>query len=92
MNNKLQNINQLIRDGQVDFATAELKQLLTHPESKKAEVYYLLGNLYRKQADWQNALNSYQEAITLDPESPAVSARRMILDILEFYNKDMFNQ
>lgn len=92
MNNKLQNINQLIRDGQIDFATAELKQLLTHPGCKKSEVYYLLGNLYRKQADWQNALNSYQEAIVLDPDSPAVSARRMILDILEFYNKDMFNQ
>lgn len=92
MNNTLQNINQLIRDGQISLATEQLHQLLTLPEGKTAQAYYLLGNAYRKQGNWQNALNSYQEAIALDPDSPATDARRMIMDILEFYNKDMFNQ
>lgn len=92
MNNKLQNISQLIREGQLEIAAAEVQQLLADPKNKKAELYYLQGNICRKRADWQNALNNYQEAIALDPESPAVNARRMILDILEFYNKDMFNQ
>lgn len=92
MNNILQNINQLIRDGQIGLATEQLHRLLTLPDGKTAQVYYLLGNAYRKQGNWQNALNSYQEAIALDPDSPATDARRMIMDILEFYNKDMFNQ
>ena len=38
------------------------------------------------------ALNNYLEAIERNPESPAVSARDMIMNILNFYNKDMYNQ
>ena len=54
--------------------------------------YYLLGNAFRKQGDWQGALNNYQEAIDINPDSPAAEARNMVIDILNFYNKDMFNQ
>ena len=50
--------------------------------------YYLLGNAYRKMGNWQQALNNYLEAIERNPESPAVSARDMIMNILNFYNKD----
>ena len=32
------------------------------------------------------------EGIERNPESPAVSARDMIMNILNFYNKDMYNQ
>ena len=38
------------------------------------------------------ALNNYLEAIERNPDSPAVHARQMLMDILEFYNKDMYNQ
>ena len=38
------------------------------------------------------ALNNYLEAIEKNPESPAVNAKKMLMDILEFYNKDMYNQ
>jgi tetratricopeptide (TPR) repeat protein len=55
-------------------------------------LYYLRGNAYRKRGDWQMALNNYLEAIELNPDSPAVHARQMAMDILNFYNKDMFNQ
>ena len=57
-----------------------------------AEAYYLRGNAYRKLSNWQAALNDYQRAIDLDPESPAQQARRMVIDILNFYHKDMYNQ
>lgn len=60
--------------------------------SQADELYYLRGNAYRKQGNWQLALNSYLEAIALNPKSPAVHARAMIMNILEFYNKDMYNQ
>lgn len=56
-----------------------------------AEEYYLEGNKYRKKGNWQAALNNYLEAIKLDPESPAVEAKRMIDSILNYYCKDMFN-
>lgn len=55
-------------------------------------VYYLLGNAYRKMGDWQNAINNYLQAMELNPESPARQAYEMANDILNFFNKDMYNQ
>lgn len=59
--------------------------------SMTAEEYYQRGNEYRQQGNWQEALNNYMEAIELDPESPAVEAKKMLDDILNYYNKDMYN-
>lgn len=56
-----------------------------------ADDFYKLGNRYRKEGNWQEALNNYVEAIELDPESPAVEAKKMLDDILAFYCKDMYN-
>ena len=56
-----------------------------------AEEYYRLGNRYRKEGNWQEALNNYVAAIELDPESPAVEAKKMLDDILNYYCKDMYN-
>lgn len=56
-----------------------------------AEEWYRKGNECRQRQDWQGALNCYAEAIEQDADSPAVHARQMLMDILEFYNKDMFN-
>lgn len=56
-----------------------------------AEEWYKKGNECRKRQDWKGALDCYTEAIELDNESPAVQAREMLMDILEFYNKDMYN-
>ncbi len=40
----------------------------------------------------QQALNSYAEALEINPESPARQTYEMVIRILDFYNKDMFNQ
>ena len=56
-----------------------------------AEEYYQLGNEYRKKGNWQMALNNYMEAIAIDPDSPAVQAKEMLDDILNFYHKDYYN-
>ncbi len=56
-----------------------------------SEEYFQLGNEYRKKGDWQHALDNYMEAIALDPESPAVEAKKLLEDILNFYNKDAYN-
>ena len=54
-------------------------------EPMTAEEWYQKGNEYRKQGD------CYLEAIELDAESPAVEAKKMIDDILNFYHKDAYN-
>ena len=56
-----------------------------------SEDYYLQGNGYRRQQDWQSAINCYIEAIRLDADSPAVEAKRMLDDILNYYHKDAYN-
>lgn len=56
-----------------------------------AEDYYKLGNTFRKEGNWQDAINNYIKAIELDPQSPAVEAKRMLDDILDYYCKDMYN-
>nr|WP_293529745.1 tetratricopeptide repeat protein [Prevotella sp.] len=56
-----------------------------------AQEYYLQGNAYRKQGDYKHALDCYMEAISLDPDSPAVVAKEMLDNILGFYCKDYYN-
>ncbi len=56
-----------------------------------AEDYYRMGNDYRRQGNWQMAINCYVEAMALNPDSPAVEAKAMLDDILNFYNRDAYN-
>ncbi|WP_418697418.1 tetratricopeptide repeat protein [Bacteroides sp.] len=90
---QLTTIKELINQGNIEQAIRLLDEILqTADFPGKDEAYYLRGNAYRKQGDWQQALNNYQYAIDLNPESPALHAQRMAMDILNFYNKDMYNQ
>ena len=91
MKEKLINIKEWIRTGELETAIKELSQYI-QCNSTEDEPYYLLGNAYRKQGNWQMALNNYLEAMERNPESPAVQAHQMMMDILNFYNKDMYNQ
>ena len=87
---QLETIKELINQGDINKA---IEALLTQTDfAPKDEVYYLRGNAYRKQGNWQQALNNYQSAIEINPESPALQAHKMVMDILEFYHKDMYNQ
>ena len=56
-----------------------------------AEEFYRQGNRYCKEGKWQQAMNSYLEAIALNPHSPAVEAKEMLDSIMEFYCKDIYN-
>ena len=89
---QLNSIKELINQGDVEPAIRQLDTLLQTDFPGKDEAYYLLGNAYRKQGDWQQALNNYRYAIDLNPDSPARQARDMAMDILNFFHKDMYNQ
>ena len=56
-----------------------------------ADELYRQGNEYRRQGLFHEAINCYIEAGRLDPGSPAVEARRMLEDIMNFYCKDLYN-
>lgn len=90
----LESIKILIQNDDIEAALRALETLLPGLESPQdqSEAFYLRGNAYRKLTNWKEAMNSYQQAIDLNPNSPAVHAHKMLIDILEFYHKDMFNQ
>ena len=90
--NELEEIKGLITQGDVDEAIRQLESLIETDVPSKGQAYYLLGNAWRKKGNWQQALNHYGRAIELNPDSPALHARQMAMEILEFYNKDMYNQ
>lgn len=87
----LSKIQTNIDQNKIDVAIEQLGELIKeNPNNDR--LYYLMGNAYRKQENWQMAINSYLEAVEINPDSPAAEAKDMLLDILEFYNKDMYNQ
>lgn len=86
----MESIKKLIYDGQVDEAIQRLNSHIeSHPEADEA--YYLRGNAYRKLGDNRMALNNYLQAIALNPDSPAQEAHNMLIRILDYYNKDVYN-
>ncbi len=92
MNERMQAIKSLIDDGETATAIEALNVVICQCTTATDEPYYLLGNAYRKRGDWQQAINNYLEAMDINPDSPAVSAHAMLMDILNFHNKDMYNQ
>ena len=56
-----------------------------------AEAFYQQGNEARKRGEFHEAINCYIQAIALDPDSPAVEAKRMLDESLAYYNKDYYN-
>lgn len=87
----MEKIKQLIADNRAEEAIRLLKTYTTeHPES--GEAWFLLGKAYHKLGDIRLALNAYLRAIEIDPDSPARTAYDMVIKVLNFYNKDMYNQ
>lgn len=70
---RLNTIKELINQGNVEQAIQQLDEILQTDFPGKDEAYYLRGNAYRKQGNWQQALNNYQYAIDLNPESPGTT-------------------
>jgi pentatricopeptide repeat protein len=83
-------VKALIEAGKVEEAIVLLEQMKdARPEDDS--VRYELGNAYWKKQDWKHCLDNYTEAIVLNPQSPAVEMKKMVMDIIGFYNKEMYN-
>ena len=85
-------IKALLEASDADGAIALLEQYRAGGGKMDDTLFYLLGNAWRKKGNWQMAMNNYLEATALNPESPAAQALDIANEILDFYNKDMYNQ
>jgi len=89
---RLDAIEVVLRDGSPDEAIRLLREYIASCVTPSDKAFYLLGNAYRKKGDWQGAINNYLEAMAINPDSPARNAYTIANEILDFYNKDMYNQ
>ncbi|MBQ6254926.1 MAG: tetratricopeptide repeat protein [Bacteroidales bacterium] len=85
-------IEAILQAGKVEEAVTLLKEYISASPTPSDRAYYLLGNAFRKRGDWQGAINNYLEAMAINPDSPARNAYAIANEILDFYNKDMYNQ
>ena len=90
--NGLEASEAMLSEGRIDEAINALREFIASSEVPSDRAYYLLGNAYRKKGDWQGAINNYLEAREINPDSPAKNAYSIANEILDFYNKDMYNQ
>lgn len=80
----------LLNQGKVEEAIQSIRERLDmKPEDDS--LHYLMGNAYRRQSNWQMALEHYAEAVELNPDSPAKQAKAMLTDILNYRCKELLN-
>lgn len=88
----LDKARELLKADRPQQAIALLDALLEDGQDEnKDEAYYLRGNAYRRSENWREAINNYTRAVELNPSSPALAMRNSCIEILNFFNKDMFN-
>lgn len=67
-------------------------QKIVSLEDRQAALgHYNRGKELWAQGKHGQAMSAYNEAIALDPNSPAVQALRMANEIMDFYNHDLYN-
>ncbi|MCH5179453.1 MAG: tetratricopeptide repeat protein [Prevotellaceae bacterium] len=54
--------------------------------------HYQKGNECYQHGQWQEAIEHYLEACELNSDSPAREKLKMVYNILEFFNKDIYGQ
>lgn len=91
MSQRLNNIEELIRLGAAEEAIRQLDSLLEE-DAQNSRLFYLKGQAFMKTSEWGKAISQFRQARLLEPDGPAAEAENMLLDIMDFYNKDMYNQ
>ena len=90
---QLNTIKELISQGNVEQAILLLDELLQTDFPQKRRSLLSPGErIPQTRATGSKRLNNYRYAIDLNPDSPARQAYNMVMDILNFYHKDMYNQ
>ena len=83
---------ELLNSDKIAEAKSLLDSLIADDDTELKDIaFYLRGNAYRRGNNWKEAIDDYTQAVELNPDSPAKALREDCIEILDFYNKDMFN-
>lgn len=83
-------INSLIKNNDLEGAIVELNQMIS-ADSDDADAYFERGKLYWRLGRKREAISDYNRAVSLDSSSPAAEALRQSMEIMSFYNRDLYN-
>lgn len=86
----LTEIQALINANRVEEAIEQLNAIIADRPDDDA-LYFVRGNAFWKLSDRKHALDDYSTAADLNPDSPAAIAYKHALEIMDFFNKDMYN-
>ena len=82
-------VDKFIDEGRYDDALALLDGVLN--EVADSDLFYRRGRLLWKLGRKTDAMSDYGRAVEIDPQSPAATALDMAREVMNFYNKDMYN-
>lgn len=86
----LQKINELITLNRIEDAIKELNEYIdSHPDSDEA--FFMRGKLHWRMGDKRQAMNDYNMAVEINPESSATRALENAHAIQSFFNPDLLN-
>lgn len=86
----MQNLEELISNGKIEQAVAQLNHLIKAGDADD-RTYFTLGKLLWKLNRRSEAMDAYNEALSLNPDSPAAIAIEQGKAIFDFYNPDLLN-
>lgn len=78
-------VEALIADGKLEEATAALVDF------DGATADYLLGRIEWKRGNRAAAIAAYGRAAAVDPDGPGATALAQAREIMNFFNKDLYN-
>ena len=90
----IQEIKDMLSRSEGDAALDAANEIVENEGTSRetlSQAYYLRGNAYRQNGNVRMALNSYLEAMELDPDGPAAEAYRHLQELLAYYHKDYYN-
>lgn len=85
-----QKIEQFISDGHFDRAIECLDEAIEHTPGD-ANLWYLRGKTYWRMGKKAAAISDFEEAVHINPDSPAALALEMTQNVMDFYNPDLLN-
>ncbi len=86
----LQDIIRLINENDLEKALSQISELLKdNPDNDEA--FFWRGKIYWRLEERSKAVNDFEQALAINPESKAIHALENARKIHEFFNPDMFN-
>ena len=82
----MEQILQLYNANKLSEALSQLDKLPVD-----SETLYMKGKILWKQGQRTQAMAAYAQSVELNPDSPAAIALQQARQIMDFYNKDLYN-